>query len=187
MEAYNALSFEQQTMATNVTNAVLTMQENVQGALESQMDMFEKFDGGVQISTEQLLANMQSQVDGVTQWEQNLSALADKGINQGILQKLAEMGPQGSGYVTAFNNMTTEEIAKANELWDQSVDIKGMTNEWGQQLLTSGAANIAGGDGKLNADYATEWSKYCFRTGARDAAGAENVRGGRKRLGCEND
>ena len=44
--------------------------------------------------TEQLLANMQSQVDGVTQWEQNLSSLADKGINQGILQKLAEMGPQ---------------------------------------------------------------------------------------------
>ena len=109
------------------------------------MDMFEQFDGGVQISTEQLLANMQSQVDGVTAWEQNLSALADKGINQGILQKLAEMGPQGSGYVTAFNNMTSEQLAQANSLWDQSVDIKGMTDQWGQQLLESGAANIAGG------------------------------------------
>ncbi len=145
LEAYNALSFGQQEMATNVTNAVLTMQENVQGALESQMNMFEKFDGGVQISTEQLLVNMQSQIDGVTQWEQNLSALADKGINQGILQKLAEMGPQGSGYVQAFNNMTSDEIAKANDLWNQSIDIKGMTDEWGQQLLTSGAENIAGG------------------------------------------
>lgn len=145
VEAYNNLSAAQQDMAVNVTNSVLTMQENVQSALESQMNMFEAFDGGVQISTSQLLANMQSQVDGVTMWEQNLSSLADKGINQGILQKLAEMGPQGSGYVTAFNNMTTEEITKANELWDQSVDIKGMTNNWGQQLLESGAANIAGG------------------------------------------
>ena len=36
-------------------------------------------------------------------------------------------------------------IAKANELWSQSVDIQGMTDSWGQQLLTSGAANIAGG------------------------------------------
>lgn len=144
MEAYNALSFEQQTMATNVTNAVLTMQENVQGALESQMDMFEKFDGGVQISTEQLLENMRGQVKGVEEWE-NLSALADKGINQGILQKLSEMGPQGSGYVQAFNNMTGDQLKEANELWNQSIDIKGMTNEWGQQLLTSGAANIAGG------------------------------------------
>ncbi|MGO5442874.1 phage tail tape measure protein [Faecalimonas sp. LCP19S3_D12] len=145
LEAYNSLSSAQQEMAANVTNAVLTMQESVQGALESQMNMFERFDGGVQISTETLLSNMQSQIDGVTQWEQNLSALAEKGINQGILQKLAEMGPEGSGYVQAFNNMTSEEIAKANELWNQSIDIRGMTNEWGQQLLTSGAENIAGG------------------------------------------
>ena len=71
-------------MAVNVTNSVLTMQENVQGALQSQMDMFEAFDGGVQISTEQLLANMQSQIDGVTQWEQNMTALADKGVNEGF-------------------------------------------------------------------------------------------------------
>lgn len=149
LEAYNNLSVAQQDMATNVTNAVLTMQENVQGALGSQMDMFEKFDGGVEISTGKLLSNMQSQVDGVTQWEQNLSALADKGINQGILQKLAEMGPQGSGYVAAFNAMTDEELSKANELWKESIDIKGMTNKWGQQLLDSGAANVAGGMDKL--------------------------------------
>lgn len=143
--AYQNLSATQQQLAVDVTNGVLTMQENVQSALESQMNMFEQFDGGVQISTEQLLANMQSQVDGVTNWEQNLSALADKGVNEGILQKLAEMGPQGSGYVAAFNNMTSEQLAQANSLWDQSVDIKGMTDQWGQQLLESGAANIAGG------------------------------------------
>ncbi len=150
MEAYKNLSVTQQQLAVDVTNGVLTMQENVQSALESQMNMFEEFDGGIEISTEQLLANMQSQVDGVTAWEQNLSTLADRGINQGILQKLAEMGPQGSGYVAAFNAMTDEELAKAGDLWSQSVDIQGMTNEWGQQLLTSGAANIAGGMQGLN-------------------------------------
>lgn len=144
-QAYRNLSAAQQEMAVNVTNGVLSMQESVQGALQSQMDMFTAFDGGVQISTEQLLANMQSQVDGVMQWEQNLTALADKGINQGILQKLSEMGPQGSGYVAAFNSMTDEELKKANELWSQSVDIKGMTDQWGQELLASGAENIAGG------------------------------------------
>lgn len=144
-EAYKSLSNAQQEMALSVTNGVLTMQENVQSALQSQMDMFEEFDAGTEISTQKLLSNMQSQVDGVSAWEQNLSSLADRGINQGILQKLAEMGPQGSGYVAAFNNMTDEELAKANDLWSQSIDIQSMTNEWGQQLITSGAANIAGG------------------------------------------
>lgn len=143
--AYESLSSVQQQLAVDVTNGVLTMQENVQSALESQMNMFAEFDGGVQVSTEQLLANMQSQIDGVTAWEQNLSTLADRGINQGILQKLSEMGPQGSGYVAAFNSMTDAELSKANELWSQSLDIQGMTNEWGQKLLESGAQNIAGG------------------------------------------
>ena len=147
--AYQNLSATQQQLAVDVTNGVLTMQENVQSALESQMNMFEQFDGGVQLSTEQLLSNMQSQIDGVTTWEQNLSTLADRGINQGLLQKLAEMGPQGAGYVQTFSNMTESELSKANDLWSQSVDIKGMTNDWGQQLLESGAANIAGGMSNL--------------------------------------
>ena len=149
--AYQNLSTAQQEMAVNVTNAVLTMQENVQSALESQMNIFEEFDGGVQLSTDQLLSNMQSQIDGVEAWEQNLSTLADRGINEGLLQKLAEMGPEGAGYVQTFTNMTDEELQKANDLWGQSVDIKGMTNEWGQQLLESGAANVAGGMENLTA------------------------------------
>lgn len=149
LQAYNNLAQGQQDLAVNVTNAVLTMQENVQSALESQMNMFEEFDGGVQLSTEKMLSNMQSQIDGVTTWEQNLSTLADRGIDQGLLQKLAEMGPQGAGYVQTFANMTDKELKKANDLWGQSVDIKGMTNDWGQQLLESGAANVAGGMDKL--------------------------------------
>ena len=149
LQAYNNLAQGQQDLAVNVTNAVLTMQENVQSALESQMNMFEEFDGGVQLSTEQLLSNMQSQIDGVTTWEQNLSTLAKRGIDDGLLQKLAEMGPQGAGYVQTFANMTDEELEKANDLWGQSVDIKDMTNEWGQELLESGAENVAGSAEKL--------------------------------------
>ena len=145
LEAFRGLSAEQQNLAVNVTNSVLTMQENVQGALESQMNMFEQFNGGVQLSTEQLLSNMESQIVGVQQWEQNLATLADKGINQDLLQKLAEMGPQAAGYVQTFVNMSDEEFARANELWGQSVQIKSMTDQWGQELLTSGAENIASG------------------------------------------
>lgn len=147
--AYQNLSETQQQLAVDVTNGVLTMQENVQSALESQMNMFEEFDGGVQLSTDQLLSNMQSQIDGVEKWEENLSTLAERGIDEGLLMKLSEMGPEGSGYVQTFVNMTDDELSKANDLWSQSIDIKGMTNDLGQQLLESGAANIAGGMDKL--------------------------------------
>lgn len=145
LEAYNSLSAAEQQLAVDVTNSVLTMQSNVQSALESQMNMFEQFDGGVQLSTEQLLSNMESQIAGVQQWEQNLAILADRGINQDLLQNLAEMGPQAAGYVQTFVNMSDEEFSKANDLWSQSVNIKGMSDQWGQELTQSVGELAAGG------------------------------------------
>lgn len=150
LAAYQNLSATQQQLAVDVTNGVLTMKENVQSALESQMNMFEAFDGGVQLQTQDLLANMESQVQGVTAWKDNLIYLAEQGIDQGLLQHLAAMGPEGAGYVQTFANMTTPELEEANRLWAESVDIKSMTSEWGEELLTAGAANIAGGMDNLN-------------------------------------
>lgn len=148
--AYNDLSKKQQQMAVDVTNTVLTMQESVAGVLESQMNMFEEFDKGTAVSKDTLLANMQSQIDGVQNWEENLASLAKKGINEGLLQKLIEMGPQATTYVEAFNKMSTEELEKANDMWAESIDIQNVTDQWGEKLLTAGAASVTGGMKNLN-------------------------------------
>ena len=143
LSAWGNLSAGQQQTAADFANAVTSLVDSTQQALDSQMNMFEEFNGGAEISTETLLANMQSQIDGVANWERNMAELADRGINQDLLQHLAEMGPEGSGYVEAFVNMSDEEFAQANDLWSQSVDMKSMTDQWGQDLMDSGAENIA--------------------------------------------
>ena len=143
LSAWGNLSAGQQQSAADFANAVTSLVDSTQQALESQMNMFEEFNGGAEISTETLLSNMQSQIEGVANWERNMAELADRGINQDLLQHLAEMGPEGSGYVEAFVNMSDEEFAQANDLWAQSVDMKSMTDQWGQDLMDSGAENIA--------------------------------------------
>lgn len=155
LEAYNNLSAVQQDLAVNVTNSVLTMQENVQSALESQMSLFEEFDAGTKISTENLLANMQSQVDGVTAWEENMAALMTQtkettdgtmvAIDEGLMQYLASMGPEGASYVQAFVNMSGDELAKANGLWQEKMAIESFTNEAGVKLTNSIGSLSAGG------------------------------------------
>ena len=85
------------------------------------MNIFDKFEEKVAMSKEELLANMQSQITGMTNWANNMDKLSDMGIDQGLYQKLAEMGPQGAQYVGAFVNMTSDELAKANDLWAQSL------------------------------------------------------------------
>ena len=74
--------------------------------------------------TDNVLENMQSQVDGVGFWADNMTSLAERGVDQGILQKLAEMGPEGVQYVQAFANMSNDELDRATELWQESLNMK---------------------------------------------------------------
>ena len=150
-EAFENLDSSMQEVATNVAESVSQIKESVQESIESQMNMFEEFNAGTELSTQKMLENMQSQVDGVTQWEQNLAELAEKGINQDLLQHLAEMGPQGAGYVNTFNSMTSEELAQANDLWNQSLDIQGFTNQAGGQLIEAVGTVAAGGQEQFQA------------------------------------
>lgn len=139
--AFNVLMGAQAGYVGTTVEDILAMEETIKSSLESQMNMFEAFDGGVEISTSELLSNMQSQIDGVTNWEQNLITLADRGINQGLLQNLYEMGPQGANYVQAFANMTEAEFEEANRMWEQGMDIKGLSDSVGQDLI-----NVLGGE-----------------------------------------
>lgn len=141
--AWDSLSASQRETAEKVAQAYRDMESAVTNSINSQMSMFEAYGEVEEVRTEDLLANMQSQIDGVTNWEQNLTTLANRGINQGMLQYLLEMGPKGAKYVQAFVNMSDEEFARANSLWKQSVDIKGFTNDVGRDLK-AGLAQIAG-------------------------------------------
>lgn len=99
--------------------------ESLRSTLQSQMNIFEKFDNSSQMSKEELLANMKSQISGMANWASNMDKLATLGIDKGLYQKLAEMGPQGQQYVAAFASMTADELGQANELWAQSLVLPG--------------------------------------------------------------
>lgn len=144
-EAQQAAADANATAAQTIVETYMGMQETVAGVLESQMNMFEEFNAGTEISSEQLLTNMQSQIDGVTNWADNMAYLADRGVNQGILDKLAEMGPQGTTYVEAFANMTDEQLQQANDMWSQSLDMKEGVNASVQGMIEEYTAALNGG------------------------------------------
>ena len=47
--------------------------------------------------------------------------LVMRGIHQGLLQKLADLGPKGYEYVHAFVTMTDEQLSQANQLYVKSL------------------------------------------------------------------
>lgn len=135
----------------HVIEKYVNMRDSVTESLQSQMDMFSKFNAGQEISTSQLLENMQSQINGVTTWADNMETLAKRGIDDSLLEHLAQLGPQGAGYVQTFTNMTTDELDKANQLWRDSLDFKSGTAEAVDSAIQAYTEGVSGGTGKMKA------------------------------------
>ena len=95
--------------------------ESLRSTLEGQMDIFSEFKQSEKHTKEELFKNIESQINGMAAWAVNMDKLSERGIDQGLYQKLAEMGPQGAGYMEAFLSMTQEELAKYNDLWATSL------------------------------------------------------------------
>lgn len=105
------------TSASNILNA----------SLDSQIDLFKEFSTESDVTKESILKNMQSQIDGITNWKKTLDELSQKGIAKGLLDELKNMGPSGVAYVNQFATMTAEEIEKTNELFNSKSTISAET------------------------------------------------------------
>ena len=95
--------------------------EELRDKIAEQMDIFSEFERKTEMTSDKLLANMQDQINGVAEWSKMMGDLAMRGINQGLLQKLADLGPKGYEYVHAFVTMTDEQLSQANQLYAKSL------------------------------------------------------------------
>ena len=89
--------------------------------IESSISIFDEFKKEDPMDPTKLLQNMKSQIDGMVGWSTQIQQLATKGIDQGLLKKLADMGPSSYKYTQAFVNMTAEQLAEANKYFEQSL------------------------------------------------------------------
>jgi len=95
-----------------------------------QMNLLEEFCGQSDITEETLEKNLQSNIDGFNDWQNNLFTLKNRVsagvISQQFYDNLQQMGPKGAGYVKAFANMSTSElreyVSKSDGLFDDMTD-----------------------------------------------------------------
>lgn len=145
LAAFNSLSENQQQLAVDLTNSFVTMEENLQNSISAQLGLFDELNTGAETSLDAILKGLDSQIQGVETWEQNLATLIDWGINNDLLQTLIDAGPQTGSAVQAIIDAGEGEIATLNEKWALKESVLNATNEAGEVLKTSGAESIARG------------------------------------------
>ena len=105
------------TSATETKSAL----EEMTDSLADSLDLFSEFSAGDEITPDQMLTNMNSQISAIANWGNMMALLAARGMDQGLLQELGELGTAGYAKVQAFVNMTDEQLSQANALYTQSL------------------------------------------------------------------
>lgn len=69
------------------------------------------------VTGQKLLNNLRGQVNTFTSWSRNIQTLSDRGLNQGLLYDLKQMGPQAASEIAALTSMTSDELVEYTRLW----------------------------------------------------------------------
>lgn len=113
-EAYNELR-------DSISDSIKSSIDPMSVSLDTQIDLFKKFGSEAEeILSDDIISNMESQVEGISKWNENLEILAQRGFAKGLLDQLKSMGPSASNYIQAFMTMTNEQMIRANEVFAES-------------------------------------------------------------------
>lgn len=66
-----------------------------------------------------LLYNLQQQVTTFDQWQQNITALANKGVDKGLIEELRQTGPKAAPEIAALLTLTDDQLKQYVTLWQQ--------------------------------------------------------------------
>ena len=93
--------------------------DSLADSIRSQLNLFDEFDLTTEQTTDSLLKNLESQVEGMTVWRNSLQKLANRGLPKKLLEELEGMGVSAAGEIQVLSEMTDEELNKYISLWGQ--------------------------------------------------------------------
>lgn len=110
-----------------------TMDEDQRKLVEDMKSQFETLRGDVQnafqaieqqtaLSAEQMTANLQQNIEAVDKWSQNLEILAQRGLDQGLIEQMRKAGPKMAEQTQALVNASDEQLGALNGKWTEAGD-----------------------------------------------------------------
>lgn len=141
--------------AREAAEAHKEMEDSIRQSLEGAATVFDEFNAGQEISTGQMLQNLESQEQGLTEWKENLKILAGaagSGMTDEFFQYLVEMGPQGANAVAELASAFQNGEPEFKEICDKYQNVLMMQDSTASEIVSSyydtglnAARGVAGG------------------------------------------
>ena len=69
------------------------------------------------ITGTQLISNLQSQTSALEDWMNDIASLAARGLDDGLLQELEDLGPKSAQQIKALTSLSDTQLIEYTELW----------------------------------------------------------------------
>lgn len=89
----------------------------LQSYTEAATNMYDTINTKSELSVQQMIANMQQNQETLAAWADNLQALAERGIDQGLLQELRDAGPESAATVAEMVTATDTQLQQLSEVY----------------------------------------------------------------------
>lgn len=146
-----------------VAEAMQKLKESVADSIQNSISMFEEFSGGTKISASEILKNLNSQIDGIQNWADNMKILANsagQGMTEEFYQYLAEMGPESANLVQELVNTLNGDSGKFTEIcdsWTEAMTLDEMADSIAEGF-TSAKAEIESTSDDINNTLLEKWA-----------------------------
>lgn len=122
--------------------------ERRSNALQSYTDaatnMFDKIETKSEVSVSQMIANLRHNQEALQQWSENLVTLAERGLDQGLLQQLRDAGPESAATVAELVRASDAQLSELSEVFANGSEAatKALMTELGLPEVTNSGSDM---------------------------------------------
>nr|DAV68494.1 MAG TPA: tail tape measure protein [Caudoviricetes sp.] len=111
-----------QSLTQNQQQAVDQMNSKYNELKDSASNMFDRIQQKAVISTQDVIANMQANTEAVRVMGDNIQVLMQRGVDQGLIEKLRQAGPESAQQIQALASSTDAELQQLNTTYQNAGD-----------------------------------------------------------------
>lgn len=102
---------------------VVGMSDSWRSYKDAATDMFDTIETKSDITAKKMTENLLSNQKAVNEWSVNIAKLAEKGIDQGLLDTIRNAGPEAAGLVSNLVKSSDDELKKLSDAFAKGGDV----------------------------------------------------------------
>ncbi len=103
--------------------ALKQREEKLKNYTDTATNMFSSIETESKTSVADMISNLENNQKALEEWSSGIAALADKGINAGLLEKLKSAGPESAGIVKNLVKASDDELKKLNDVFSSGAGV----------------------------------------------------------------